>query len=196
MTSSVSICSNALLRLGANSISSFQDSTKTATLCSNLYPTVRDGLLRAHPWNCARKRVLLAPLSAAPAFDYPHQFQLPADWVRTIQIGPRGNAFTYTQEGRLILAFPSQLPLVYVFANLNEATWDNSFVDTMTAAMTKVLALPITQSASAAQVMATEYDAVFKAAKSVNGQDADDETFGDFPLIESRLSSYSRAPGR
>lgn len=196
MTSAVSICSNALLRLGDKPISSFQDSSKAATLCANLYPEMRDELLRAHPWNCARKRAMLAPLSAKPAFDYPYQFQLPADWLRTIQIGPKDCPYTYTQEGRVILAWTTALPIVYVFQNTNEQSWDASFVGTLTAAMASVLAYPITQSASMAQTMDTKFQGVFKAAKSVNGQDADEETLGDFPLIGARLSSYTQAPGR
>ncbi|EBA0378294.1 hypothetical protein FIX59_23640, partial [Salmonella enterica] len=66
MTSSVSICSNALLALGAHPINDFDEDTDHARLCANLYPTVRNKLLRSHPWNCAIKRVVLSPVSAAP----------------------------------------------------------------------------------------------------------------------------------
>jgi hypothetical protein len=42
MASSISICSNALLALGAHPINSFDEATEHARLCSNIYPTVRN----------------------------------------------------------------------------------------------------------------------------------------------------------
>ena len=48
MASSISICSNALLALGAHPINSFDENTEHARLCSNIYPTVRNDLLRKH----------------------------------------------------------------------------------------------------------------------------------------------------
>lgn len=196
MTSSVTICSNALVRLGDNPISSLQDATKAARACSNLYPAVRDAILREHPWNCARKRVILAPLVDAPAFDYPYQFQLPSDWLRTIQVGQRDGSISYTQEGRLILSYVQSLPLVYIFDNTVEQTWDSELVGVMIAAMTAVLAYPITQSAAMMTAKEQLFANVMKTAKAVNGQDNQDETLGDFPLLMSRLHGYVGVPGR
>ncbi len=196
MTSSVSICSNALIRLGDSPISSFTDPSRRATACSNLYPEIRDAVLRSHPWNCATKRVVLAPMTDAPAFDYLYQFQLPDDWLRTIQIGQLGCPLKYTIEGQRILANVNALQLVYIYRNTNEQSWDPALVDVVTAAMTSALAYPITQSASMQQAMEAKFINTFKQAKAVNGQDDDEETLGDFPLIAGRMSSYNRAPGR
>jgi len=77
MATSVSICSNALLRLGAQTIASLSESNDRARLAANLYETVRDSTLRSHPWNCAVKRVVLAPDTDVPAFDFAAQFTLP-----------------------------------------------------------------------------------------------------------------------
>jgi hypothetical protein len=196
MTSSVSICSNALLRLGDSPISSFTDPSKRATACANLYPEMRDAVLRSHPWNCATKRVVLAPVAEAPAFDYVYQFQLPDDWLRTIQIGELGCPLKYTIEGQRILANLDALKLVYIYRNTIEQSWDSTLVDVVTAAMTAVLAYPVTQSASMQQAMQGQFIQTLKQAKAINGQDDDEETLGDFPLLAGRMSSYSRAPGR
>lgn len=196
MTSSVSICSNALIRLGDKPISSFTDGTDAANACANLYPTVRDAMLRAHPWNCATKRVVLAPLSTPPAFDYAYQFQLPSDWLRSIQIGPRDCELDFTIEGQRVLTDANTLALVYIFRNVIESTWDDTLVEVITAKMTSVLAYPITQSASMQQVMESQFQMAFKQAKAVNGQDDRDETLGDFPLLANRLNGYRSVPGR
>lgn len=196
MTSSVSICSNALLRLGDKAIASFTDPSQRATACANLYPETRDAVLRSHPWNCATKRVVLAPLTDAPAFDYLYQFQLPDDWLRTIQVGQLGCPLKFTVEGQRLLANVQALQLVYIYRNTIEQSWDSTLVDVVTAAMTATLAYPITQSAAMAQTAQAQFIQTLKQAKAINGQDDDDETLGDFPLIAGRLSSYTRAPGR
>ncbi len=196
MTSSVSICSNALIRLGDKPISSFEDGTDAANACANLYPSIRNAMLRAHPWDCARKRVVLAPLSGTPAFDYAYQYQMPADWLRTLQIGDRRYALDYVIEGKQILTDAKSLPLVYIWRNETESTWDDTFIEVVTAKMTSVLAYPITQSASMEQVKETEFQQLFKQAKAVNGQENQPETLGDFPLLANRLSGYRNVPGR
>ena len=66
MATKVSICSNALLLLGDKTINSLDEGTDRASLASNLYDSVRDSLLRSHPWNCAVKRVILAPDTETP----------------------------------------------------------------------------------------------------------------------------------
>ncbi|KAK6697243.1 hypothetical protein SNK04_014161 [Fusarium graminearum] len=56
----VTICSNALLSLGAQPISSFDEAGGAAQLdraIAGLHPQVRKAVLRSHPWNCAIRRV-------------------------------------------------------------------------------------------------------------------------------------------
>ena len=104
MATQVSIASNALLLLGAKTINSLDEGTDRATLSANLYDSLRDDMLRSHPWNCAVKRVLLAPDTDVPAFDYGAQFTLPADWLKTLSVGPDGYEVDYKHESGKILA--------------------------------------------------------------------------------------------
>lgn len=189
--SEVTICSNALLNLGDSPINDFTEGDR-GTLAKNLFPTVRDWLLRSHPWNCAVKRVILAPLVAAPAFDYTHQFLLPDDWLRTLVVGEEGVQLDYKVEGGKILANTDTLPLVYVFRNTEPATWDTVLVEVMVHAMAWKMAYAITKSASLEELKAREFDAAFKRAKAVDGLESPPQTLGDFPLLRSRYTSSSR----
>ena len=67
MATEVSICSNALRRLGDDPITSLTDDTERARLCNSFYPDARDAVLRLHTWNFAVTRASLAQLAAAPA---------------------------------------------------------------------------------------------------------------------------------
>ena len=77
MATEVSICANALRRLGDDPITSLTDDTERARLCNAFYAPARDLVLRAHPWNFAITRATLAQLSDTPAFEYSYQYALP-----------------------------------------------------------------------------------------------------------------------
>ena len=186
MATSVSICSNALLMLGAQTINDLDEDTDRARLAANLYPQVRDEMLRAHPWNCAVKRVVLSPDQAAPAFGYAYQFTLPSDWMRTLSVGDYGAEIDFRSEGRRILADTDTLKLRYVFHNTNEGTWDAGLVEAVTLAMAARMAYAITQSASLEQTRLQELEMALKRARAIDGQDDPPETFDDNRLLGSR----------
>lgn len=186
MSSKVSICSNALLLLGAKPISSLSQAGDHATLCSNLYDSVRDDILRLHSWNCATKRVILAPLTTAPDFDWDHQFQLPGDWLRTIQVGYADQTMSYRSEGQRILANESALPFVYIFRNDVESSWSSNLVKLMERAMAAEMAYPVTKSTSLADSMAQRFANSIKLAKAIDGQDDPPEEFDAGTLVTSR----------
>jgi hypothetical protein len=182
----VSICSNALLMLGDKSINSLDEGTDRAQLASNLYDSARDSLLRSHPWNCAVKRVILAPDVATPAFDYSAKFSLPSDWLKTLSVGPDGYEVDYKHESGKILANGTSLPLRYIFRNTVEGSWDSMLITAMELTMAAAMAYPITGSASMADLMNAKLQQHMKAARSADGQDDPAQTFGDFPLLNSR----------
>lgn len=189
MTTAVSICSNALLMLGKSPIADFNENSDRAKYCSNLYPMLRDFLLRKHYWNCAMKRVLLSPLGTAPAFGYTNQFQLPADFLRIYEVGygPNNQIKDFQIENRMILANAAALPLRYVWRNTNEDNWDSSLVHVATVTMAALLAYPITQSTSLRDSMKQDAVTALREAKSTDAQENPSETMGDeLPLITGR----------
>ncbi|MEJ2895813.1 hypothetical protein RVU96_16790 [Bordetella avium] len=186
-SSPISICSNALLRLGGSPISSFEDPSKYAPAAGNIWPTVRDAILRAHYWNFATKRVLLAPRADAPAFDYRFAFDVPGDWLRTLQVGQAGWAHEFQKEGRSILANINPLPLVYIFRNDETSTWDDAVVEVAELKMAAALAYLVTASTSLRDSYNQEADVMLARAKSLDGQDGSPEQFPDSPLLAARF---------
>lgn len=186
MATKVSICSNALLMLGAQTINSLSEESDRARLTSNLYDGLRNDMLRSHPWHCAVKRVLLAPDAEVPAFDYTAQFTLPSDWLKTLSVGIEGYEVDYKHEGGKILSGGTSLALRYIFRNENEATWDSMLVRAMELRMAAEMAYPITGSASMADMMHSKLQQHMQQARAVDGQDDPPQTLGDFPLLQSR----------
>lgn len=185
-TSEVEICRNALLLLGDAEISSFDDEGDRVTLIANLWPNARDTVLRSHPWNCAIKRVALAPEATPPDFDYAYSFLLPGDWLRTLSVGLKGDAPAYEHENGRILMDDAVCYFRYVFRNENIATYDAMLVAALEAYMAMLAAYPITKSAAVQERMASLYEGQLKRARSIDGQEQPPEDFGDFPLLAVR----------
>ena len=81
----VSICSDALIMIGAKPISSFNDGTDEASVCDRLYPDIRDSTLVMYPWSFATKKIALSRLLTAPTNVWRYAYQLPGDRLA----GPR-----------------------------------------------------------------------------------------------------------
>ena len=75
----VSICSQALLLLGANEITSFSDGTAPSAICSKLSPRVKSQTLGMYPWSFTLKKTQLGQLASTPTNVYSKEYQLPTD---------------------------------------------------------------------------------------------------------------------
>lgn len=196
MSTPVQICSNALLMLGCKPINSLaEDPTQATTdreqVAANLYPQVRDAVLRAHPWNCATKRVVLTPDSTTPVFGYSYQFLQPGDWLRTLGAyeGLTDCAIDYRHETNRFLADTTAFGLLYIWKNINPATWDTLLYDAVSNLMASRMAVSLTGDKALKVEMEKLYLSTMSSARAVDGQDTPPETFGDSPLLLSRLAN-------
>ncbi|KVC52335.1 hypothetical protein [Burkholderia stagnalis] len=185
MTTAVTICSNALLELGADPINSFTE-TKHARMCQNLYPSLRDDLLRSHYWKCATRRTILSPLEERPDWGWRYAFKLPGDWLRTVQVGENRRPDPYEQEGMNLLLDTNICRLKYVWRNETEASWTRNLVRVAEVSMAARVAYAVTKSTTVRDSKLQEAAYELKIAKAIDGQDNPPEEFDAGTLIESR----------
>lgn len=185
MATDVSICSNALLMLGASPIASFTEGTKAAQVASNLYPDQKRDFLRAHPWNAAITRVQLAPLTTGPTFGWKAAFKLPTDCVRVLSVESSGYDIEHKIEGRNILADVTTVDVRYI-TNLAEDRWDASMVSAMTLKMAGAMSYAITKSASLADAWMAAADRKMREAKTLDGQEGTPDAIEDDPFMRAR----------
>ncbi len=185
MATDVSICSNALILLGASPIASFTEGTKGAQIASNLFPDMARDFLRSHPWNAAMSRVRLAPESAAPSFGWRASFLLPSDCLRVWEVKSGDVDVEHKVEGRTILANDTGLDVLYI-SNLQTDKWDPVMVTAMTYRMAGAMAYAVAASASLADGWMAAAERKFKEAKTLDGQEGTPDDFGDNPLMASR----------
>ena len=190
MATDVSICSNALRRLGDDPITSLSDDTERARLCNAFYGDARDHVLRSHPWNFAITRAKLARLSAKPSYGFQYQYSLPVSpyCLRILEMEHPDYIFKIENDatnGRVLLTDQDEANVMYVARITNAALYDSMFVDVLTAKMAVDLCYAVTGSTSLQAQMDKMYQTKMSEARSIDGQEGfiDDlvsNTFTDF----------------
>lgn len=149
------ICSAALMRLGADSISSFNDGNDRSTICSVLYPLAKDNVLSLHDWKFTITKKQLAEDATAPISKYTNQFILPTNRLTD---GPFAVYDTnaagaapfkdFEIQGQRLLTEADTIYVDYQSNATQEAVWPPYFVSFMIDVMEEELCMPITDSAS------------------------------------------------
>ena len=75
----LSICSEALIMLGAAPLSSFATGTDEAQVADRLYDDIRDTILMQYPFSWSVKKVKLARLASTPINEWKYTYALPGD---------------------------------------------------------------------------------------------------------------------
>ena len=185
--SSIALCARALLKIGAASITSFDDGTAEAEIAVNLYGSVRDGMLSSHPWNFATAQATLPRLVAEPVADYAYAYQLPPDFLRALSAGPtgRGRGLTYRIAETRLHSDANQLVLTYIFRP-DETGYPPFFDQALIARLAAEFCIPLTDSTSRAETLFRLAGDAFREAKIIDSQQATPGRIEDFSLITVR----------
>ena len=73
----VDICARALIMIGAQPISSFDDGSTEALVASNIYENITQSILCRHRWRFATEQQQLSLLADAPTGRWEYAYQLP-----------------------------------------------------------------------------------------------------------------------
>lgn len=173
MTSAVSICNRALLRLRVTRIADLSEQSEPARLCSALYPAARRRLIESHPWNFAVRRTSLARLSTAPAWGFADAFALPADFLRLLDINDRTAADTAhsleTVGGtRALLIDAGAVDARYLFDQVDPGQFPDSFQEALSLEIARKLSYGLTDVQGIGEALTREFQAVIRGAKGTD----------------------------
>jgi hypothetical protein len=152
----LSICSDALLMLGAKPISSFNEGTDEASTCDALYPNIRDQALMVYPWSFTFKKVQLARLITTPTNEYKYEYQMPSDRLgapRAVYDSEAVSAYTITDYrimGDKLLTNNEQVYVDYQ-ASIAESLMPVWFVQLLKYLVAWHISIPITDQVEKAQ---------------------------------------------
>lgn len=183
----IGLCSQALLKIGAATISSFEDSSSEAEVAANLYPLLRDGLLSVYPWSFASAQCVLPRLTEMPVADYCYAYRLPPDLLRIVSagIGERGQGLEYRIRENALHTNADKVVLSYLFRPA-EKNFPAFFCDALVARLAAEFCLPLTESSSRAEYLAKKAEDELARARLTDSQQATPRRFEDFTLVEIR----------
>lgn len=190
MASETTICNLALTRIGHALITSLTEGTTTADLCNLHYAISRDAVLRAHPWNFAIKRQVLAKDTTIPAFEFSSRFPLPVDCLKVLRtdlessgislsavygfpgiMGYASDALAYRIEGRALLSNESAVSIEYIAQITDTAQFDSLFADVLAQRLAAEIAPRLTDTATTTKAMWEIYTAKLTEARLNDAQE-------------------------
>ena len=197
----VSICSDALILLGAKPISSFNDGTDEANAADRLYPDVRDSSLMMYPWSFAYKKLKLSRLVTEPVSEWEYEYQLPGDRLGNPRAVFKNNTSrerpikeweilgdkVMTNEEEIYIDYPYQTP---------EFAMPQYFVQLLKYQMAWHLAYPITEQSEKTQywqqvALGTPGEngrgGYFRQAMSMDSQGQPSQVIEDYALSAIRF---------
>ena len=183
--SATKICNLALMKVGANRITSFDDGTKNSQLCSEFYDPTVDEVLRMHPWNCAIARAELALLATTPEFGYDYEFTLPTS-PYCLRVLTMEDDYDFRIEGRKLLTDQETCKITYIKRISNPTEFDALVVKVLAARLAVDLAYPVAQSKTLKELLAEEFKLILKEAKSTDAQEGTPEELDTSTWIDSR----------
>jgi len=197
----ITICSDALLMLGAKAITSFNDGTDESSVCDRLYPDIRDSALTMYPWSFTLKKIQLARLVTTPTSVWRYEYLLPGDRLaspRAVYDTSAPGAYPrkdWEIQGDKLLTNEEVVVIDYQFRPA-ESELPTYFIQLLKYMMAWHLSDPITD-----QVTKTTYwqqlavggpgennrGGYFRTATSIDGQGNTNPAFEDFSLIAVRF---------
>ena len=170
--SKVAVANLALGEIGARRIASFSDDTPEGRIISAFYDDIRDEVLSEHPWTFAQKRVMLVALAATPAFTNDFitiVYAKPSDLIKINFLNqPNANVKIESQQ---ILSDTTSLGIIYTWRNDDPTTYFQKFTMALAKKLAATICFPLTQSATKAQYLLTEYhELTLPSAVSLDSQ--------------------------
>ena len=196
----LSICSDALIMLGASPLSSFSDGTDEAQIADRLYDDIRDTLLMQYPYSWSVKKVQLAQLADTPINEWNYKYALPGDIL-----GNPKAVFNTSATG----ALPLREFEIYsggVYTNYEQvwidyqfrpepASFPPYFINLLRHALAATFAEPITDQITKAQYfhemafggpIQNMRGGLVRVAMNIDGGDRPPQNIMEFPLTDVR----------
>lgn len=197
----ITICSDALLMIGAKAITSFNDGTDESSICDRLYPDIRDSLLVMYPWSFSTKKIQLAQLLTAPGSVWRYAYQLPGDRLNNPRAVYESSAIgspvrkDWEIQGDQLLTNLESVFIDYQYS-VGEYAMPQYFIQLLK----YMVAWHIAESLTEQQEKAAKWQRVavgdpsengrggfFRTAAQIDGQGNPSRAISDFTLVEARF---------
>ena len=170
--SPVAVCSRALILVGAEPITSFDDGNNEALIASNMYEDVARSSLLNTRWRFSTNQAVLNRLSDAPTGRFDAAYQLPSGWLMTHVVTVNDTPIEYQTYGDKLFcneAASSELVLDFTY-RADEQGWPSYFTIAVEYELASVFAVSLARDQSLAQLMSQQAASSMMRARNLDAQ--------------------------
>lgn len=186
----IDICSRALILIGAEPITSFDDDTTEALVSSNMYEDIARLNLTTTRWRFSTNQAVLNRLTDTPTGRFGSAYQLPSGYLFVHAVTVNDFQIEYDIYGNKIFCDASaqdKLVIDYTY-RAQEPDWPSYFSVCVEYGMASVFATAIARDQSLAGLMNQQYERMMAKARSIDSQQQSTRK-----LITSRFISNRRS---
>ena len=191
MVSQVSICNQALGKLGANPIDSLDDNSTAAQLMRDNYPFIRDAALTEAAWTFATDRAT-STTADLDAWGQKYSHAVPLDWMQVIRVyrnissDRKLKSEGWVREGNFILTKEATVYMWGMKRISDTALFSPAFVQYLATRIAYDLCMVLTENNQNKAVLFNELGALLRIAKSSDGIQGAAEIIQSNTLIDAR----------
>lgn len=169
--SAIDICSRALILIGAEPITSFDDDTSEALIAGNMYEDIARTNLTATRWRFATNQAILNRLTDAPTGRFDSAYQLP-EYLFLHAVTVRDFQIEYNVYGNKVFcdADPADVLIADYTYRASEVDWPSYFSVCVEYAMAVVFATALIRDTSLSSLMSNQYEFLMAKARSTDSQ--------------------------
>jgi hypothetical protein len=190
-TSSVGIANLALSRIGGKPITSLEEASVIAQLCSKNYDPARIAMLESFPWSFAKTRASLPALAAAPAWGPANAYQLPADCVWVVELDIPADVAWHVEGRTIVTDAAAPLKILYIRDETDPVAFSALFVDAMADQLAGEIAFGITKDIRYRTPFMQTAQLKAQSGKTRDSQEASTEVLVSDALIAVRMGGGS-----
>jgi hypothetical protein len=186
---SVAICNMALGALGKHKITSLEDDSVAAELCSTFFDPAVDYCLEQKAWLFATEFIDLGAPSDTIDPDFPKQFLIPSDVVAVHIVDDGGGSYELEWEKRgEYVVCDSDTCFAKVTMKVESDLWTPTFCWAVAYKIAETIAVPLTESLTAEARMEKKYEKEIAKATTLDGIQASPQRTIGMKFNGSRLS--------
>tara|TARA_R110000764_G_scaffold24888_1_gene59935 strand:- start:208 stop:795 length:588 start_codon:yes stop_codon:yes gene_type:complete len=187
----VDICARAIIRIGAQPISSFDDGSTEALVASLLYENTLKAILSRHRWRFATDQRQLDLLTDAPTGRYSFAYQLP-DLLVLNTITVSDIPIEYARYGDKVFCdtygSTSKLIADYTFRQ-DESQFPSYFTKVLELELASVFAGSIARDSAMIQQFNAQFEQEIRIAKNIDSQEETNKVLNTKRFITNRYNT-------
>lgn len=170
--SPIDICSRALILIGADPITSFDDGNTEALVASNMYEDVARAALVNSRWRFATNQAILNLLTATPTGRYNIAYQLPSDLLMLHAVTVNDLPIEYQIYGNKVYTDGdvNDVAIADYTYRANEVDWPSYFTIAVEYSLAVVFATSIARDSTLGALMQTQARESMAKARSLDSQ--------------------------